>query len=132
MDFMDLLHYLQNLKMLLSWLVIFGKIDTISSWQEMSLKVLRTLWIYWVWYFKGFRETTWNWFVFWFHVNCELFMFLSLGYDMWLPGDYLGRYYRLCDIGILAPVFVMVIEFQLCVGELVPVLCWQWVPTLRR
>ena len=27
----------------LSWLVIFGKIDTKSSWQEMSLKALRTL-----------------------------------------------------------------------------------------
>ena len=34
--------------------------------------------------------------------------------DMWLPGDYLIRYYSLCDIGILAPVFVMVIEFHLC------------------
>ena len=60
MDFMDLLHYLQNLNMLLSWLVIFGKIDTKSSWHEMSLKALRTLWIYWVWYFKGFCETTWS------------------------------------------------------------------------
>ena len=39
MDFMDLLHYLQNLKMLLSWLVIFGIIDTKSSWQEMSWKL---------------------------------------------------------------------------------------------
>ena len=34
--------------------------------------------------------------------------------DMWLPDDYLARYYSLCDIGILAPVFVMVIEFCLC------------------
>ena len=34
--------------------------------------------------------------------------------DMWLPGDYLARYYSLCDIGILAPIFVMVIEFCLC------------------
>ena len=132
MDFIDLLHYLQNLMMLLSWLVIVGKLDTISSWQEMSLKVLRTLWIYWVWYVKGFCETTWNWIVFWFHVNCELFMFLPLGCDMWLSNDYLARYYSLCDISILAPVFVMVIEFRLCVGELVPVLCWQWVPTLCR
>ena len=132
MNFMDLLHYLQNLKMLLSWLVIFGKIDIVSSWQEMSLKILRTLWIYWVWYFKGFSETTWNWIMFWFHVNCELFMFLPLGYDMWLPGDYLARYYSLCDISILAHVFVMVIEFRLSVGEFVPILCRQWVPTLCR
>ena len=117
MDFLNLLHYLQNLKIFLSWLVIFGKIDTTSSWQEMSLKVLRTLWIYWVWYFKGFCETTWNWIVFWFHVNCELFMFLPLGCDMWLPGNYLTRYYSLCDIGILAPAFVMVIEFCLCDGD---------------
>ena len=32
--------------------------------------------------------------------------------DMWLLGDYLARYYSLCDIGILAPVFVMVISFS--------------------
>ena len=56
---------------------------------------------------KVFGETTWNWTVFWFHVNCELIMFLPLGYDMWLFGDYPARYYSLCDIGILAPVFVM-------------------------
>ena len=31
--------------------------------------------------------------------------------DIWLLGDYLARYYSLCDIGILAPVFVMVISF---------------------
>ena len=30
--------------------------------------------------------------------------------DMWLLGDYLARYYSLCDIGILALVFVMVIS----------------------
>ena len=28
----------------------------------------------------------------------------------WLLGDYLVKYYSLCDIGILAPVFVMVIS----------------------
>ena len=37
-------------------------------------------------------------------------MFLPLGYDMWLPGDYLARYYSLCAISILAPVFVMVMS----------------------
>ena len=31
--------------------------------------------------------------------------------DMWLLGDYLARYYSLCEISILAPVFVMVINF---------------------
>ena len=30
--------------------------------------------------------------------------------DMWLLGDYLARYYSLCDISILAPIFVMVIS----------------------
>ena len=30
--------------------------------------------------------------------------------DMWLLSDYLAKYYSLCDIGILAPVFVMVIS----------------------
>lgn len=38
-------------------------------------------------------------------------------YYMWLPGDYLARYYSLCDIGILAPIFVMAIEFCLCDGN---------------
>ena len=36
--------------------------------------------------------------------------------DMWLPGDYLAKYYSLCDTRILAPIFVMVIEFRLCDG----------------
>ena len=31
-------------------------------------------------------------------------------FDMWLLNDYLARYYSLCDIGILVPVFVMVIS----------------------
>ena len=39
MDFTDLLHYLQNLNMFLSWLVIVRKIDTKSSWQEMSWRL---------------------------------------------------------------------------------------------
>ena len=37
-------------------------------------------------------------------------MFLPLGCDMWLPGDYPARYYNLCDLGILAAIFVMVIS----------------------
>ena len=32
----------------------------------------------------------------------------------------LARYYSQCDIGILPPVFVMVIEFCVCDGILVP------------
>ena len=36
---------------------------------------------------------------------CELF-----SCDMWLLDDYLARYYSMCDIGILAPVFVMVVS----------------------
>ena len=75
----------------------------------MSLKALRTLWLYWV-FQRLFCEITWNWTVFWFHVYYKLFMFLPLDNDMWLLGDYLARYYSLCDIGILAPVFVMVIS----------------------
>ena len=31
--------------------------------------------------------------------------------------DYLARYYSLCDIGILALVFVMAYEFHLCDGD---------------
>ena len=40
-----------------------------------------------------------------------------MSYDMWLPSDYLARYYSLYDISILAPIFVMVIEFRLCDGD---------------
>ena len=36
--------------------------------------------------------------------------------DMWLPSDYQARYYSLCDIGILALIFVMIIEFRFCNG----------------
>ena len=91
--------------------------DIWDNWYKIfltrnELKALRILWIYWVWYFKGFCEITWNWIVFWFLVNYEFLMFLPLGCDMWLLGDYLTRYYSLCDI-----------EFWLCVSELVPVLC---------
>ena len=68
----------------------------------------------------------------------------------------LARYYSLCDIGILAPTFVMVIEFHLCDddefhlcddilvsslwrrwvsslwGHIVPIVCRWWVPFLWR
>ena len=37
--------------------------------------------------------------------------------DMWLPDDYLAKYYSLCDTRILAPIFVIVIEFRLCNGD---------------
>ena len=136
-DFMDLLYYLKDLKMLYLNLWFLGK---------LIQNLLHKKWVWRLWesceyigYFKSFCETTWNWTMFWFHVNCKLFIFLPLDCDMWLSGDYLARYYSLCDIGILAPVFVMVIssgfeladefqlcfgdEFQLCVGRLVLALC---------
>ena len=140
MDFVDLLYYLQNLKML----------RYLGKWIQNLLDKKRVLWesCEYFGYFKGFCEITWNWNVFWFHVNCEFFMFLPLSYDMWLTGDYLARYYSLCDNGILAPVFVMVIksgfvsvnyfrlcvdnELWLCINRLVLALCRQWVPTLCR
>ena len=89
--------------------LIFGKIDTKSSWQEMSLKALRTLWIFWI-----FQRFLWNYLKLncvW--ISCKLWALyvFPLGCDMWLSGDYLDRYYSLCDLGILAPVFVMVISF---------------------
>ena len=129
-DFMDLVHYLKDLKMLY-----------LDLWylRKLIQNLLDKKWVWRLWepceyfgYFKDFCETTWNWTVFWFHVNCELFIFLPLGYGMWLPSDYSAGYYCLCDISILAPVFVMVIssgfvsvdEFQLCVGRLVLALCW--------
>ena len=70
-----------------------------------------------------------------FLISCKLWTLhvLPLGCDMWLPYNYPARYYSLCDIGILAPVFVIVMssgfvsayEFQLCVSRLVPALCWR-------
>ena len=80
--------------------------------------------------------------------SCNLWVFyvLPLCQDMWLPGDYLARYYSLCDIGILAPIFVTArssvfvtayelrlcdnVEFHLCDGKLVPAVCQQWVSYL--
>ena len=88
-------------KNVLSWLVIFGKLIE---------NVIDKKWFWETWkpceyigYFKGFCETTWNWTVSWFHVNCELFMLLPLCCDMWLPDDYPARCRSLCDIGILTP-----------------------------
>ena len=110
-------------KDVLSWLVIFGKLIE---------NLIDKKWFWKIWepceyigYFKGFVETTWKWTVFWILGNFELFMFLSLGCDMWLPGNYLARYYSLYSIGILAPVFVVVMssgfvsvdEFRLCAGD---------------
>ena len=90
-----------NSKDVLSWLVIFGKLIE---------NLIDKKWFWKIWepceyigYFKGFCETTWNWTVFWFHVNCELFMLLPLGCDKWLLSDYPARCRSLCDIGILAP-----------------------------
>ena len=72
-DFMDLLYYLKDLKMLYLDLWYLGKLiqnlfDKEGAWR---------LWepCEYIGYYKGFCETTWNWTVFWFHVNCELFMF---------------------------------------------------------
>ena len=50
---------------------------------------------------------------------------LLLCRDVWFPGDYLAKLYSLCDISILAPVFVMAYEFHLCDGKLVLSLWWQ-------
>ena len=87
-------------KDVLSWFVIFGKLIE---------HVIDKKWFWKTWepceyigYFKGFCETTWNWIVFWFHVNYELFMLLPLCCDIWLPSDYPARCRSLCDIGILA------------------------------
>ena len=98
--FYGLIALFANSKDVLSWLVIFGKlIENVIDKKEV--------WRLWeaceyLWILKGFCETTWNWTVFWFHVNCEHFMLLPLGYDMWFPGDYPARCRSICDIGILA------------------------------
>ena len=45
--------------------------------------------------------------------------------------DYLARYYSLCDIGILAPVFVMVISSgfvsAMSSGFVLAIIMWPWV-----
>ena len=103
-DFMDLVYYLKDLTILYLDLWCLGK---------LIQNLLDKKWVWRLWesceyfgYFKGFYKTTWNWIVFWFHVNCELFMFLPLGwtcdYPMITQLDTI-----VCDIVILAPVFVM-------------------------
>ena len=86
--------------------------------------------------YLGHSNILWNYlevnYVSWIDGNLWALYVLPKCYDMWLPSDYLTRYYSLCDIGILAPVFVMVIEFhlrdcdkfRLCGGRLVPSLWW--------
>ena len=101
-----------NSKDVLSWLVIFEKLIE----NVINIKRFWKIWepCEYIGYFKGFCETTWNWTVFWIHVTCELFMF----YPCDVMCDYfLARYYSLCDIGILAPVFVTVYEFRPCDGD---------------
>ena len=88
--------------------LIFGKIDTKSSWQEMSLKALRTLWIFWM-----FQRFLWNYL----KLNCvlisyKLWALYVFTFGLWhVITRWLPSYYSLCDLGILAPVFVMVISF---------------------
>ena len=113
MDFMDLWHHLQNLKML--WRL--GK---------LIQTLLDKKWVWRLWeaceyllILKGFVKLLGNELCF-DYVICELFMF----YHCTVMCDYLAKYYSLCDIGILASVFVMVIEFQLCVSNWVPSLWW--------
>ena len=109
--------------------LIFGKIDTKSSRQEMSLKALRTLWIFWI-----FQRFLWNYL----KLNCVLnscklwtLYVLPLGCDMWLSSDYLARYYSLCDIGILVPIFVMVMSSgfvsAMSFGFVLAIVMWCWV-----
>ena len=90
----------------------------------------------------GHSNILWNYmevnYVFWIKGNLWALYVLPMCCDVWLPGDYLARYYSLCDIGILAPIFVMVIEFRLCDGNefrlcdgiLVLSLWRRWVPSL--
>ena len=72
-EFYGFIALFTNSKDVLSWLVIFGKLIE---------NVIDKKWFWKIWepceyigYFKDFCETTWNWTVFWFHVNFELFMF---------------------------------------------------------
>ena len=135
MNFMDLLHYLQKYEDALSWPMLFGKlIQNIfdKKWVEGFENLVNILGI------QIFYETTWKW-IMYFELKVLWALYVLPMYcDMWLPGDYLARYYSLCDIGILAPIFVMVIEFRLCDGNefhlcdgiLVTSLWWRWVPSL--
>ena len=71
--------------------------------------------------YLGHSNILWNYlevnYVFWINVNLWALYVLPMCCDMWWPGNYLARYYSLCDIDILAPVFVMVIKFRLCDGD---------------
>ena len=66
--------------------------------------------------------------------SCNLWTLyvLSLCRDVWLPGDYLSKYYILCNIGILTPILVTAYKFCLCDGRSVLSLWQHWVLSLWR
>ena len=93
---------------------VIWEVNTKSFWQEMSWGLWESS------EYLGHSNILWNYlemnYVFWINVNLWALYVLPMCCDMWLPGNYLARYYSLCDIDILAPVFVMVIKFRLCDG----------------
>ena len=87
---------------------VIWEVNTKSFWQEMNWRLWEPC------EYLEHSNILWNYlevnYVFWIKGNLWASYVLPMCCDMWLPGDYLTRYYSLCDIGILAPVFVMVIS----------------------
>ena len=93
---------------------VIWEVNTKSFWQEMSWGLWEPC------EYLGHSNILWNYLevncVFWIKGNFWVLYVLPMCCDMWLPSDYLARYYSLCNIGILALIFFMVIEFRLCDG----------------
>ena len=88
------------------------EVNTKSFWQEMSWRLWEPC------EYLGYPNILWNYlevnYVFWIKGNLWALYVLPMCCNIWLPSEYLARYYSLCNIGILALVFVMVIKFHLC------------------
>ena len=127
MRFMDLL--LQKYKDAFIFTYVIWEVNTKSFWQEMSWRLWEPC------EYLGRPNILWNYlevnYVFWIKVKLWAPYVLLMCCDMWLPGNYLTRYYSLCDIGILAPVFVSAISsgFVLAMSSsfVSAIVMWPWV-----
>ena len=75
-------YLIKFLRMAFFLIALFAKLKMLWYLGKLIQNLLDKKWVWRLWelceyfgYFKSFCETTWNWTVFWFHVNCELFMF---------------------------------------------------------
>ena len=100
---------------------VIWEVNKKSFWQEMSWRLWEPC------EYLGHSNILWNYlevnYIFWIKGNLWALYVLPMCCDMWLLGDYLARYYSLCDISVLAPIFVMVISS----GFVSTIVMWPWV-----